>query len=69
MIGAAVWPHAGPRSSVDCSESEDSDSCRKLEEEMDARQLAASWSELVKKTPKANRIVFSEKEWVSRQRK
>jgi len=64
MIGAAVWPHAGSRS----SESEGSD-CRKLEEETDARQLAASWSELVKKTPKANRIVFSKKEWVSRQRK
>jgi len=64
MIGAAVWPHAGSRS----SECEGSD-CRKLEEETDARQLAASWSELVKKTPKANRIVFSKKEWVSRQRK
>ena len=69
MIGAAVWPHAAPRSSDDCSESEDSGSCRELQEETDARQLAASWSELVKKTPKANIIVLSEKEWVSRQRK
>lgn len=68
MIGAAVWPHAG--ACGDCSGGDCSDgSCRELKEETDARQLAASWSEIVKKTPKAERIIFSEKEWVERQRK
>ncbi len=65
MIGAAVWPHTMVCS--DCSGGDCGDgSCRELKEEMDPRQLAASWSELVKKTPEAERIIFSESEWASR---
>lgn len=62
MIGAAVWPHAGPRPEGDC----DAGECRQLSEDMDTAKLGAEWTAMVKVTQKSKRVVLSVQEWESR---